>query len=59
MEAKRKIQHIDTQRTQIREYFEGSKVSNNSFDVIFNYLTLDEEDIISAVVRLMESKDLI
>lgn len=59
VEAKRKIQHIDIQRTEIREYFEGSRVSNNSFDVIFNYLTLDDEDIISAIVRLMESKDLI
>jgi len=58
-EARKKIQHIDAQRTLIREYFEGTKVDNNSFDIIFNYMTLDEEDIIAGIIRLMESKDLI
>ena len=58
-EAKKKIAHIDAQRALIREYFEGSKIDNNAFDVIFNYLTLDEEDIIAAIIKLMESRDLV
>lgn len=58
-EARKKIQNIDAQRTLLREYFAGTKVDNNSFDIIFNYLTLDEEDIIAAIITLMESKDLI
>lgn len=58
-EAKKKILHIDSQRRLIREHFEGKKVGNDAFDVIFNYLTLDEDDIISAITNLMQSRDLI
>ena len=47
------------QRKMISEYFEGGKIDNSAFDVIFNYMTLDEEDIIATIMRLMESKDLI
>jgi cytidylate kinase len=58
-EAKKKIQTIDTKRKMIREFFEGGKIDNSVFDVTFNYMTLDEEDIIATIIRLMESKDLI
>ncbi len=58
-EAKKKIQTIDLQRELIREFFEGRKFDNSAYDVILNYMTLDEEDIISTIIRLMESKDLI
>ena len=59
LEAKRKIQHIDMQRALLREYFEGKKASNDVFDVIFNYLTVDEEDIIATIIKLMECKDMV
>ncbi len=58
-EAKKKILHIDSQRESIREFFEKKKVENDEFDVIFNYMTLDEDDIIATIIRLMETKDLI
>ncbi len=58
-EARKKILAIDTQRKMIREFFEGGKIDNSAFDVIFNYVTLDEDDIIASIIRLMESKDLI
>jgi cytidylate kinase len=59
LEARKKIQSIDSHRTKIREYFEGGKIDDGAFDVIFNYMSLDEEDIISAIVTLMESKDMV
>jgi cytidylate kinase len=59
VEARKKIQSIDSHRTKIREYFEGGKIDDGAFDVIFNYMSLDEEDIISAIVTLMESKDMV
>ncbi len=59
MEARKKIQTIDAQRKLIREFFEETKLDKSSFDVTFNYMTLDEEDIIATIIRLMESKDLI
>jgi len=58
-EAKKKIQHIDLQRTILRDYYQGKHLGDDAFDVIYNYLTLDEEDIISSIIRLMECKDLI
>lgn len=58
-EARKKIQTIDAQRNKICEFFEGAKIDNSAFDVIFNYMSLDEEDIIAAIIRLMESKDMI
>ena len=58
-DAKKKIQHIDLQRSLLREYYEGKKVGNDAFDVIYNYMTLDEEDIITSIVKLMECKDMV
>jgi len=58
-EAKKKIEHIDSHRAMIREFFEGKKVDDSVFDVTFNYMTMQEEDIISAIIRIMELKDLI
>lgn len=58
-EAKKKIQHIDSQRMMIREYFGEKNVGDEAFDVIFNYLTLDEDDIIAAITNLIQSRDLI
>ena len=58
-DARKKIEHIDAQRALIREFFEGKKVDNSIFDVTFNYMTLEEEVIISTIVRMMELKDLI
>jgi len=58
-EARKKIQHLDSQRDLIREFFLGKKSDDSEFDVIFNYMTLEEEDIIAAIIRLMESKNLI
>jgi cytidylate kinase len=58
-EAKKKIDHIDLQRSLLREYFAGRKVSNDDFDVIYNYMTLDEEDIIASIIKMMECKDMI
>ena len=59
MEAKKKINHIDHQRAVLREYFVRDNKELPPFDVTFNYYTLDEDDIIAAIVRLMEVKDLI
>jgi len=58
-EARRKIVDLDKQREMIRAFFEGKKVSDTAYDVIFNYMTLGEEDIISTILQLMESKNLI
>ena len=58
-EARRKIQDVDAQRALLRSYYERNKSGIEGFDVIYNYLTLDMEDIVSSIIKLMESKDLV
>jgi len=58
-EAKKKINLIDRQRALLRENFIRGNEELSPFDVTFNYFTLDEDDIIAGIVRLMEVKDLI
>lgn len=58
-EAKKKIETIDKQRELIREFFEGKKVDDSIFDVVFNYMTIAEEDIISTIIHMMELRDMV
>ncbi len=58
-EAERKIRVIDKKRELIREFFDGKKAEDTAFDVIFNYATLEEEEIIATIIKMMEMKDLI
>ncbi len=58
-DAERKIREIDKKREHIREFFEGKRVDDTAFDVIFNYATLEEDEIIATIIKMMEMKDLI
>jgi len=58
-DARKKIIHVDTQRSQLRKYYDRHNRGGDNFDVVFNYLTLDEEDIVSSIVSIMESRDMI
>lgn len=58
-DARRKIEHVDTQRHLILDFFEGKKVDDSIFDVVYNYMTLAEEDIIGSIIQIMESRDMI
>ena len=58
-EARRILLEIDYKRNHLREYFEGSKADNSIFDIVFNYQTMNEEEIIECIIRLMELKKMI
>ena len=58
-EAKKKIAHIDAQRNQLHQYFVGKTPDNTLFDVVFNYATLSDDEIIGAIIKMMEFKDMI
>lgn len=58
-DARKKIQEEDHQRLLIREFFEGRKVDDSVFDVIFNYASVDEDLIVSTIMHMMEMRDLI
>lgn len=59
LESRNKIQKIDAERRVIREFFEGNKIDDSLYDVIFNYMTLEKEDIVVSILKLLESRDLI
>ena len=58
-ESRKRIQQIDSQRQIIREYFEGKKIENSVYDVIFNYETLDEDEIASTIIHMLKYKDIV
>jgi cytidylate kinase len=58
-EAKKKIAQIDAQRNQLHHYFVGKDPDNTIFDVVFNYSTLSDDEIIGAILNMMELKDMI
>ena len=58
-EARRKLLEIDYKRNHLREYFEGTKPDNSIFDVIFNYQTMNEEEILECIIRIMELKHMV
>ena len=58
-EARRILLEIDYKRDHLREYFEGMKASNLIFDIVFNYQTMNEEEILESIIRIMELKKMI
>lgn len=58
-EARRKLLEIDYKRNHLREYFEGIKPDKSIFDIIFNYQTMNEEEILECIIRIMEIKKMI
>jgi cytidylate kinase len=58
-EARRKLLEIDYKRNHLREYFEGVKPDNSIFDIIFNYQTMNEQEILECIIKIMELKKMI
>ncbi len=58
-EAERRIKEIDLKRDHLRKFFAGKKIDDSVFDIIFNYYTCTEEEIISCTIKLMEKRDMI
>jgi len=58
-EAEKKIKNIDRKRSNMIDHFFGSKMDNSIFDVVFNYMRLDKNTIIDAIVKIMMQKNMI
>lgn len=58
-QARRKLLEIDYKRIHLREYFEGVKPDNSIFDVVFNYQTMNDSEILESIMRIMEIKKMI
>lgn len=58
-EAQHYVLEIDRQRELFVEHVNGQKMNNNDFDLIFNYSTMQDDDIVDVIINLMKNKGMI
>jgi cytidylate kinase len=58
-EAAEYINQMDTKRDSFIEKIIGRKAENNDFDVIFNYASLEDDEIVDAVINILRNKNII
>lgn len=58
-EAVKYINAADTKRDSFIEKIIGRKAENNDFDVIFNYASLEDDQIVDAVINILRNKKII
>lgn len=58
-EAADYINQADSKRDSFIEKIIGRKAENNDFDVIFNYATMEDDEIVDAVVNILKNKKII
>lgn len=58
-EAKKYATEIDIKRREFRDYFHGKESDYSSFDVKFNCMTLTVNEMIEAIVKLVQLRNLV
>ena len=58
-EAASYINEMDTKRDSFIEKIIGRKAENNDFDVIFNYASLQDDEIVDAIINILRNKHII
>lgn len=58
-EAADYINDMDTKRDSFIEKIIGRKAENNDFDAIFNYASLEDDEIVDAVINILRNKRII
>lgn len=58
-EAKKYCLDIDSKRQQFRDFFEGKGNDYTRFDVKFNCMTFDSDEIVDMIIEIMKIRDLI
>ncbi len=53
------INEMDKKRDSFIEKINGRKAQNDDFDVIFNYASLEDDEIVDAVVNILRNKNII
>ncbi len=53
------INEMDAKRDSFIEKIIGRKAQNNDFDVIFNYASLEDDEIVDAVIHVLRNKGII
>ncbi|MBS0000651.1 MAG: cytidylate kinase-like family protein [Cyclobacteriaceae bacterium] len=58
-EALKKIKEIDSKRDHLHEFFLGKKLDDSIFDIVFNYQTMAEQEILASIISVMEMRNII
>lgn len=58
-EAAKYINEADIKRDSFIEKIIGRKAENNDFDIIFNYASLEDDQIVDAVINILKNKKII
>ena len=53
------INDMDKKRDSFIEKIIGRKAQNNDFDVIFNYASLEDDEIVDAIIHILKNKNII
>lgn len=58
-DARDYVMEVDRQRNLFVEHLSGRKMDYNDFDIVFNCATLSENQIVTAIINLLKSKNII
>ena len=58
-EAVEYVKEMDSKRDAFIEKIIGRKANNDDFDVIFNYASLQDDEIIDAIVNILKNKKIV
>jgi len=58
-EAQEYVLEIDRQRNLFVEQVAGRKLDNNDFDLIFNYSTISDDQIVDVIINVLKNKKII
>lgn len=58
-EAKKYCLEIDSKRQQFRDFFEGKGNDYTRFDIKFNCMTIDMDEIVKMIISIMKIRDLV
>lgn len=59
LEAAQYINNMDEKRDSFIEKMIGRKAENNDFDIIFNYASMEDDQIVDAVINILKNKKII
>jgi hypothetical protein len=58
-QAEKKTKEIDAKRDHLHEFFGGKAPVHSIFDMVYNYKTMNQTEIIESIVRVMELRKMI
>ncbi|MGF1637715.1 MAG: AAA family ATPase [Cyclobacteriaceae bacterium] len=54
----KRIDDIDKKRDILLQYYLGKKYDETLFDIVFNYMTCTEDEIVEAVIKVLQTRDM-